>query len=89
MLVTYKYIISGKVQGVWFRKSTQDVAKKHHVVGHALNLPNGNVEVIATGSELAHQVLHDFLLRGPEHARVDAVEANMLPFQEFSDFVTG
>ncbi|WP_159017161.1 acylphosphatase [Cognatiluteimonas profundi] len=69
-----RFIVVGKVQGVCFRASTQQQARRLHLNGHARNLPDGCVEVLACGSEDALDQLEHWLRRGPPMARVDAVE---------------
>jgi acylphosphatase len=72
--VNRRFRITGKVQGVYFRHSTRVEAERLGILGHARNLPDGSVEVAARGSEPAVDELHRWLHRGPESARVDAVE---------------
>lgn len=69
-----KYIVHGKVQGVWFRESTRRLAAELGLAGHAINLPDGTVEVIAKGEETAMEKLAAWLLQGPPMARVDRLE---------------
>jgi acylphosphatase len=65
--------VSGRVQGVFFRAATRDRADELGVVGYARNLPDGTVEVLACGDELAVQTLCDWLWQGPPAAHVTAV----------------
>lgn len=65
--------ISGKVQGVWFRESTRQQAERLGISGHAINCPDGTVEVVACGDALAMQALRDWLKSGPATARVSSV----------------
>jgi|CXWL01.1.fsa_nt_gi acylphosphatase len=67
------YLVSGRVQGVCFRAATRERARELGVDGHARNLADGSVEVLAAGSALALSALESFLWRGPPHARVDQV----------------
>ena len=69
-----RFIIRGKVQGVWFRASTRDVAVRLGLAGHARNLADGSVEVFAAGDAGAIARLHEWLHEGPPLARVDAVD---------------
>ena len=69
-----RFLVSGKVQGVWFRASTRDEALALGLAGHARNLDDGGVEVVARGDAAALDVLAGWLLVGPPHARVDAVQ---------------
>ena len=66
-------IIHGRVQGVWFRGSTQGQALQLGLRGHAYNLPDGTVEVIACGPAGGIDALREWLRQGPPMARVDRV----------------
>lgn len=68
-----QFIVRGKVQGVWFRASTRDEAQRLGVRGHARNLADGSVEVLAVGEADALDALERWLHAGPALARVDAV----------------
>jgi acylphosphatase len=68
-----RFLIFGKVQGVYFRHSTRAVARRLGVGGSARNLPDGSVEVTAHGTSGALDELEKWLHEGPEHARVDEV----------------
>lgn len=65
--------VTGKVQGVFFRASTRDVAVPLGITGHAINLADSSVEVRACGDESAVATLLDWLHEGPRHAVVAAV----------------
>lgn len=69
-----RFIVSGKVQGVWFRASTREQALALGLRGHACNLVDGRVEVLAVGPEQAMEQLAQWLQHGPPRARVDRVE---------------
>jgi acylphosphatase len=71
--VVRRFIVSGKVQGVYFRHSTRLEARKLSVRGLARNLPDGSVEVLAHGSSAAVEELRVWLGRGPAQAMVDEV----------------
>jgi acylphosphatase len=68
-----RYLVSGRVQGVNFRAATRRRARELGVDGHARNLDDGRVEVIASASDPLLAQLESFLWRGPMYARVDAV----------------
>ena len=68
-----QFIVRGKVQGVWFRASTRAQAERLGLRGHARNLADGSVEVIAAGGADAINALERWLHVGPPLARVDAV----------------
>ncbi|MCJ8312463.1 MAG: acylphosphatase [Saccharospirillaceae bacterium] len=66
-------IISGKVQGVWFRQSTMECALSLGLVGYAHNLSNATVKVQACGKQKDINSLIEFLRQGPDLARVDNI----------------
>jgi acylphosphatase len=68
-----RFRVSGKVQGVFFRASARNEALRLGLHGHARNLSDGSVEVIAEGSDAALQELEQWLRKGPPAARVDDV----------------
>ena len=69
-----QFKVSGRVQGVFFRASTRDVATDLNLTGHALNLPDGDVEVLACGAGIAIDKLLEWLRQGPPMASVAGVE---------------
>lgn len=69
-----RFLVSGRVQGVAFRAHARDEAIALGVRGHAINLPDGRVEVLAVGEAAAVDAFARWLAHGPPHARVDAVE---------------
>jgi acylphosphatase len=74
---------------VWYRASTQRQAQDFGVTGHAKNLADGRVEVLACGPEPAVEALCRWLWQGPTHAEVSAVECESLEADPPSGFVTG
>ncbi len=73
-MICRRCYVSGRVQGVWYRGSTQREAENLGVTGYACNLPDGRVEVLACGSRQAVDALCDWLLQGPPHAVVSDVQ---------------
>ena len=71
--VIRRFLITGRVQGVYFRHSTRLEAQRLGVGGVARNLPDGSVEVMACGTRDAVERLHEWLHRGPSGAHVAAV----------------
>ena len=65
-----RFVVEGKVQGVWFRESTRREAQKLGLTGYAINLPNGSVEVLACGSPEMIERLEAWLQVGPPMATV-------------------
>jgi acylphosphatase len=69
-----RFLVSGLVQGVFYRASTKTRARELGLAGFAKNLPDGRVEVVASGDAEALDALHAWLRQGPPAARVVAVE---------------
>ena len=84
-----RYIVSGRVQGVWFRDSTRRKANELHLCGYAINLPDGSVEVVACGADEQQLLLEAWLWEGPELARVTSVSSESIPEQNCSGFNIG
>lgn len=85
-----RFVVSGKVQGVFFRASARDRAQALGLRGFPKNLPDGRVEVLAAGDDAAIDELAAWLREGPPMARVDDLER--LPAREDEareGFVTG
>lgn len=89
MTTCCKFLISGKVQGVFFRASTQRKARALNITGHAINLDDGRVEVLACGDEQALSDLESWLNKGPPGADVTAVESEDTDLAPPGDFSTG
>ena len=84
-----RFIVTGRVQGVFFRASARDRALQLGVAGYAKNLADGTVEVVAAGSDEALAALHAWLHRGSPAARVEGVLREELPEQDLRGFTTG
>lgn len=78
--------VSGRVQGVWFRDSTRREADRLGITGHAINLDDGDVEVLACGSEAALAELYDWLCQGPPLAQVSGIEHTPADYQDLPGF---
>ena len=76
MQVCKRCLVSGKVQGVFYRASAAAAARRLNVTGHAKNLADGRVEVLACGEEKAVEELIAWLWQGPPSAKVQGVETN-------------
>lgn len=70
--------VYGRVQGVFYRASAAERAAALGVSGHARNLADGSVEVLAVGEPGPVAALIDWLAHGPPLARVDRVETEEL-----------
>ena len=69
-----KVLVYGIVQGVGFRYFTQQEAHRLGLSGHATNLADGSVEVVAQGESKAVDKLIEWLKAGPRTASVDSIE---------------
>lgn len=87
---TLHAVVSGRVQGVFFRAWTRDKARRLQLSGYVRNLPDKRVEVLAQGEESALNKLLEKLHQGPPLARVDSVESEFRENQAMSNgfFVT-
>ncbi len=87
MTKSVRAVVSGRVQGVWFRASTRDKACELGLAGHVRNLPNGDVEFVAKGGEQRVDELIAWAWHGPTLARVTQVKVDVLS-DEQADGVT-
>lgn len=67
-------LVTGEVQGVFFRDSVRREAARHGVAGWVTNRPDGSVEAVFEGAEPDVAALLAFCRTGPERARVAGVE---------------
>jgi acylphosphatase len=72
--VVRRCLVSGRVQGVYYRGSARERARAAGITGHAVNLPDGRVEVLAWGQERAVADFIEWLWVGPGAARVSDVQ---------------
>lgn len=70
MNVRAHVLVSGKVQGVFFRSETKIQANKLDVKGWIRNLPDSRVEAVFEGEQAAVKKLIDFCRKGPPGAKV-------------------
>lgn len=69
-----RLLISGMVQGVFYRASAARTARGYQLSGFVQNLADGSVEVIAQGEQSALTAFIQWCSKGPSGARVDRVE---------------
>ena len=74
-------LISGRVQGVFFRSSTQQRAEELGLSGYAKNLYDGRVEIVAEGKETGLKSLLAWAYQGPPGAYVTGVEVDWKPIK--------
>ncbi len=81
--------ISGRVQGVYFRKYTELEAQQLGLTGWVRNLPDGRVEAVFEGRKESIQKMIEWCHKGPPAARVQDVSVSWEPFRgDFFDFRT-
>ncbi|MEW6330678.1 MAG: acylphosphatase [Pseudomonadota bacterium] len=80
------FLVSGQVQGVFFRASTEAAARRLGLTGWVRNLRDGRVELVACGEEAPLEELERWLWQGPPRARVTQVEAKETVAQPFDGF---
>ena len=88
-MATARFLVSGRVQGVFFRTSTRTEAERLGLAGTANNLDDGRVEVVASGPDTALDALEKWLRQGPPSARVDNVVRETLADRAMQGFRTG
>ena len=71
---TVHALISGKVQGVWYRAWTEKTAKAHGLDGWVRNLPDGRVEALFSGAAVGVDAMLADCRAGPPLARVSNIE---------------
>jgi len=86
MNVSYIAHVSGKVQGVYFRVSSQQQAIDYGLSGYARNLADGDVEVFLSGEEENVEKMLSWLKHGPEQAEVTDMQQKKVDWQAHSFF---
>ena len=79
-------IVSGRVQGVFFRANVKNKAIELNLNGYAKNLENGNVEVVAEGDENKINELIEFIKQGPGIAKVENIKIKHKELENFVGF---
>ncbi|GLS28246.1 acylphosphatase [Marinibactrum halimedae] len=82
-------VVSGRVQGVWFRAFTQECAHHAGLTGYAHNLPDGRVDIVLCGELIAIEQVVEKLRVGPPLASVDSLAQTLLPFKSYDGFTKG
>ncbi|WP_030435317.1 acylphosphatase [Actinoplanes subtropicus] len=81
-----RVLISGVVQGVFFRDTCRRVAGQQGVAGWVRNLPDGRVEAVFEGAPESVERLVEWSRRGPAEASVTGVDAREEPVEGLSGF---
>lgn len=77
-MVARRLVVTGRVQGVFFRASTRDRARDAGVAGWVRNRPDGAVEAHLEGPTDAVQAVESWMHAGPQRARVADVDAETI-----------
>lgn len=87
MKVRARILVSGRVQGVFFRSETQYEANRRNVAGWVRNTSDGKVEAVLEGEKEDVEKLIAFCRKGPPGARVTKVDVQWGDYTgEFKDF---
>ena len=89
MSICKLFLVSGRVQGVWYRAATQQKAQSLGVTGYANNLHDGRVEVLACGAEDKVDELEAWLWQGPAQAEVESVTGDTVEYRVLASFAKG
>lgn len=80
--------ISGRVQGVGFRDFARFEARQRSLTGYVMNLPHGDVEVVAEGDKDMLETFLNALRKGPSAARILDIDSewsdSLEAFQAFT-----
>jgi acylphosphatase len=82
-----RFVVSGRVQGVFYRASTETAARSFGVTGWVRNREDGRVELVACGTAEQLEALERWLWQGPPHAQVTDVQSTPVeqgPYAGFS-----
>jgi acylphosphatase len=86
LVVRYRVLISGRVQGVFFRDSCRRLAEQHGVAGWVRNLPDGQVEAVFEGPAEEVRHLVDWAHTGPRLAAVSDIAVQPEPPEGLAAF---
>jgi acylphosphatase len=81
-----RFRVSGRVQGVFYRASTEAMASSLGLTGWVRNCANGDVELVACGAPVQLEALEKWLWQGPPHARVTGVQRTPVTHEVYPDF---
>ncbi len=86
MNICKQFIISGRVQGVCYRISTQQQAIRLNLTGYVKNLPDGRVQAEFCGVAENIEAMQQWLWLGPVMAKVEDIQIDSLPVTDYSRF---
>lgn len=85
-MVHYNILVTGKVQGVFYRASAQQAAEQLGVTGFVRNQPDGSVYIEAEGDEDQLEQLVAWCRKGPPAAKVEKVVVSNADLVQFRSF---
>jgi acylphosphatase len=86
-VIRRRVVVHGRVQGVFFRDSTQRLAQRHGVAGWVANRRDGAVEAVFEGEADSVERLVAFCRAGPRGAQVDSVDVTAEEPEDLVGFV--
>lgn len=86
MQLTISITVKGIVQGVFYRQRTKETALRTGITGEVKNLPDGDVHILATGTQEQLDEFVKWCRKGPETAVVSDVIVTSAPLQTFASF---
>lgn len=81
-----RIVVTGKVQGVFFRVSTQEIARKLGLSGWCMNLPNGDVQIHAEGEGKDLYALTEWCKLGSPMSKVESVKSEDSKPEGYTEF---
>ena len=87
MIKNYSLVISGRVQGVFYRNFTQAKALELGLKGYVMNMPDGTVYIEAEGEEALLEELIKNCKIGPPKANVTGVKKQLGVIRGYTDFI--
>jgi acylphosphatase len=85
-VIRYRVLVSGRVQGVFFRDTCRRLAQQYGVAGWVRNLADGRVEAVFEGPAEDVERLVEWSRHGPRYAAVDHVEVQAEPPEGLDTF---
>ena len=85
---SYRFLVSGRVQGVWYRATIKKAADKLGIKGYAKNLSDGRVEVMANLEDSQLEEFKKILKKGSVASNVKEVLSEIVDNAKFDDFTT-
>ena len=86
MKKSVRLMITGAVQGVFFRQFIKQHADKNKIVGFIRNLEDGKVEIFIEGDKENVDIMVELTKRGPPHSQIRDIEEKEEHFQDFKEF---